>query len=134
MQPYRLEMATKNVGEQGKDLYGFWQDSLADQLREVLSSQMNPVLVNLASDEYFKALQPECLGCSVLKVSFKEINNNKPRIIAIHAKRARGIMVDFVLRNRLTGVERLKDFSMAGYKYTDELSSTEEWVFTRLQK
>jgi len=134
MQPYRLEMATKLVSEQGATLYSFWQGVITNQLREVLSSQNNPVLVNLASDEYFKALQPDGLGCPVLKVSFKEIKNNKPRVIAIHAKRARGMMVDFVIRNRLTEVEKLKDFSMAGYRYTDELSSNKEWVFNRLQE
>jgi cytoplasmic iron level regulating protein YaaA (DUF328/UPF0246 family) len=134
IQPYRLEMATRNIGEQGRNLFEFWGDALTIQLRNTLSLQENPVLVNLASDEYFKALQPRALGCPVLKVSFKEIKNNTPRVIAIHAKRARGMMVDFVIRNRLTEVERLKDFSMAGYQYTNEFSSNKEWVFIRLQK
>ena len=134
MQPYRLEMATRLANAQGKSLYRYWQGIISDELRRDLLGQDNPVVVNLASDEYFKVLRPYDLGCPVLKISFKEMKNDTLRVVAIHAKRARGLMVDEVIRRRLTDVEELKTFSRAGYQYSDELSSNKEWVFSRLRE
>ncbi|HEB69543.1 MAG TPA: peroxide stress protein YaaA [Desulfobulbus sp.] len=131
IQPYRLEMATRLATDRGKNLYGFWGDLITGQLRNALEGQDNPLLINLASDEYFKALQPEGLHCPVVKISFKEIKNNRPRVIAIHAKRARGMMVDFIIRRRVTDPEMLKNFSHSGYTYCPDLSMEKEWVFTR---
>ncbi len=131
MQPYRLEMATRLATDRGKNLYAFWGDLITGKLRNTLENRKNPVLINLASDEYFKALQPDALHCPVVKISFKEIKNNVPRIIAIHAKRARGMMVDFVIRHRLSDPEMLKNFSIGGYTYCVDLSTEKEWVFTR---
>lgn len=135
MQPYRLEMATKLATKQGGTLYSFWNGLITEQLRNTLGRQKNAVLVNLASDEYFKALQPDNLGCPVLKISFKEEGRNgKPRVIAVHAKRARGMMVDFVIRHRLARVEMLKNFTSTGYLYSGDLSTEKEWVFLRAQE
>lgn len=134
IQPYRLEMATKPTTIKQKSLYGFWDRRITEQLRNVLAWQEEQTLINLASDEYFKAVQTQELGFPVLKISFKEVKNGKPRVIAIHAKRARGMMVDFVLRNRLTEPQELKEFGEAGYSFSKEFSTTEEWVFTRLQE
>jgi len=131
MQPYRLEMATRLATDRGKNLYAFWGDLISGQLRGTLGRQENPLLVNLASDEYFKAVQAENLNCPVVKVSFKEIKNNVARVIAIHAKRARGLMVDFVIRRRVINPEMLKNFSGGGYLYSMDLSTEKEWVFTR---
>jgi cytoplasmic iron level regulating protein YaaA (DUF328/UPF0246 family) len=134
IQPYRLEMATRLANEQGENLYRYWQGIINEELEKDLLRQDNPVVVNLASDEYFKVLQPKKAGFSILKISFKEMKNNKLRVIAIHAKRARGLMVDDVICRRLTEVEELKTFSRAGYQYCEELSSNKEWVFSRLQE
>ncbi len=134
MQPYRLEMATRLATDRGKTLYAFWGDLITDRIGNTLEEQENPLLVNLASDEYFKALQPDHLHCPVVKIAFKEIRNNVARIIAIHAKRARGMMVDFVIRHRITDPEMLKNFSSGGYTYSMDLSTEKEWVFTRSGK
>jgi len=131
LQPYRLEMVTRLATDRGKNLYAFWGDLISGQLRDTLDGQDNPLLVNLASDEYFKAVQPDNLNCPVVKVSFKEIKNNVAWVIAIHAKRARGLMVNFVIRRRVTNPEMLKNFSDGGYLYSMDLSTETEWVFTR---
>ncbi len=131
MQPYRLEMAVRLAGDRGKNLYAFWGDLITGQLRSILEGQDNPLLINLASDEYFKAVRIKNLGLPVLKISFKEIKNNLPRVIAIHAKRARGMMVDFVIRHRVSDPEMLKNFSSGGYMYCADFSTETEWVFTR---
>lgn len=131
MQPYRLEMATRLATGRGKNLYAFWGNLITEQLRAALVEQENPLLINLASDEYFKAVRPGNLGCPVVKIAFKEIKNSVPRVVAIHAKRARGMMVDYVIRRRINEPERLKKFSGGGYRYSMDLSTEKEWVFTR---
>ncbi len=134
IQPYRLEMATKLATENEKTLYGFWNGYITDHLRDTLALLDEPVLVNLASDEYYRALQPDNLGYPVVKITFKEIKEGKPRVVAIHAKRARGMMVDFVIRHRLIRPGMLKDFTGGGYRYSEDVSTGQEWVFTRLQQ
>lgn len=133
IQPYRLEMATPLPTDQGKNLYAFWNGLITRNLDKTLSRQRHSLLINLASDEYFKAIHAEHLGCPVLKIVFKEIRNGTARIVAIHAKRARGLMVDFVLRNRITEPEMLKNFFRAGYRYDNEASTEKEWIFFRRQ-
>ncbi len=131
MQPYRLEMATKMDTSRGKTLYAFWNNRITDHLNTALAGRKTRVLVNLASDEYFKAVHVKNLHCPVLKISFKEIKNGKTRTIAIYAKRARGMMVDFVIRRHVSELESLKKFSRAGYRYSRRLSTEREWVFSR---
>jgi cytoplasmic iron level regulating protein YaaA (DUF328/UPF0246 family) len=131
MQPYRLEMATKLAVRDTKTLYAFWRRLITDHLNSIICGQQARVLVNLASDEYFKAVQVKNLQYPVLKISFKEIKNGKARVIAIYAKRARGMMVDYVIRYHVSVPESLKKFSRAGYKYSGELSTQREWVFIR---
>jgi cytoplasmic iron level regulating protein YaaA (DUF328/UPF0246 family) len=131
MQPYRLEMATKLATSRATTLYAFWNGVITDHLNTALAVRKTRVLVNLASDEYFKAVHLKNLHYPVLKISFKEIKNGKARVIAIHAKRARGMMVDFVIRHHVSDLESLKKFSRAGYRYSPEFSTEKEWVFSR---
>ncbi len=131
MQPYRLEMATRLTTDHGQNLYKYWGDKITEHLRTLLADEGNPVLVNLASDEYFKVVHSADFGCPILKISFKEIRNSQARVIGVYAKRARGMMVDYVIRHRISKPELLKKFDRGGYTYCEELSETTAWVFTR---
>ena len=134
IQPYRLEMSTSITTSRGKNLYFFWGDLLTSEVNKVLDSFSDPVLVNLASQEYFKALLPGQLKGRIVNVAFKEMKNEVYRIVAIHAKRARGKMVDFVITNRLRNVNDLVSFSEDGYQFNEVLSSSSDIVFCRGEK
>jgi cytoplasmic iron level regulating protein YaaA (DUF328/UPF0246 family) len=131
MQPYRLEMGTKFSTGHSKNLYEFWNSRVTETLNNDLKVQKHPLLVNLASDEYFKVIHPKLLQTSILKISFKENKNGNYRVIAIHAKRARGLMVNYVVKNRLDNADDLKSFDSEGYKFNKALSTNEELVFCR---
>ncbi|HHB77211.1 MAG TPA: peroxide stress protein YaaA [Desulfobulbus sp.] len=131
MQPYRLEMATRLATDRGQTLYAYWRQRITEHLHSLVAGDRNSVLVNLASNEYFKVVRSADLGCSILKISFKEIKNGKAGVIAVYAKRARGMMVDYVISNRVSNPELLKKFDRGGYSYREELSNAREWVFTR---
>ncbi|SMC59540.1 hypothetical protein SAMN02746065_10545 [Desulfocicer vacuolatum DSM 3385] len=132
IQPYRLEMGTRLSGEWGKNLYAFWKNRITEQLtREMDQSRGEQVLVNLASQEYFKAIQPKAFKIPILTVLFKEKKGDNFKVIGIHAKRARGLMVNFIIKNRIEQTENLKKFTDNGYCFNPDLSSTHEWVFTR---
>jgi len=131
IQPYRLEMKTKLSNERGKDLYQFWGDRITQQLNAALKKQTTHVLVNLASNEYYKAIQPAALQGEVITPVFKEHKDGKYKVVAIHAKRARGKMANFIIRERIDQPEKLKTFNEGGYEYSDNLSSDKEWVFVR---
>ena len=133
IQPYRLEMKTKLKNERGDNLYQFWGDRITQQLNNVLSQQKEKVLVNLASNEYFKSVKPKQLDGDLLNISFKETKDGKTRVIAIFAKRARGMMTDFMLRNRIEHRNDLKDFGTAGYSFSPKDSTDSNWVFSRPQ-
>lgn len=131
MQPYRLEMATRLPMGHGTTLYAYWGDMITEHLRDVLAGGSNSVLVNLASDEYFKAVRPAVLKYPVLKIFFKELKNGRAQVVAVYAKRARGMMVDYVIRHRINKPELLKKFNRDGYSYSRELSREWEWTFVR---
>lgn len=131
MQPYRLEMGTKLATARGKDLYGFWGDRLSQLINADLAQEDEPCLVNLASNEYFKSIHLQTLEARVLNIAFKENKNGTYKIIAIHAKRARGLMVDFAIRHRIQDAEKLKGFDTEGYAFSEALSDTDHWVFCR---
>lgn len=131
IQPYRLEMGTRLDTARGGNLYAFWGDEITAVLNQDLAAESEPVLVNLASAEYFKAIRPELLRARILTISFKENKNGGYRVIAIHAKRARGLMADFVITNRLNDIRALQSFDLAGYRFRSALSSEREWVFCR---
>ncbi len=133
IQPYRLEMKTKLHNARGENLYQFWGDRITDELNKVLEIQKQPVLVNLASNEYFKSVKPKQLKGRLLNINFKETKDGKTRVVAIFAKRARGMMTDYILRNRIEKPEDIKKFKQGGYRFRKELSDEKQWTFERPQ-
>ncbi len=133
IQPYRLEMGTRFMNARGRDLYEFWGDRLVRAANAELAEQDAPVLVNLASEEYFKALTGSRLKARVVRPVFEDWNGGRYRIISFHAKRARGLMARYALVNRLQEPEALKDFGDAGYAYDAAASGADDWVFRRRQ-
>ena len=133
IQPYRLEMKTRLKNERGDNLYQFWGDRITRRLNKELVKQQEPVLVNLASNEYFKAVKPKLLEGRLLNINFKETKNGKTRVVAIFAKRARGMMADYLIRNRVEKAEDIKKFKLAGYKFNRSLSDDKQWTFERPQ-
>ena len=134
MQPYRLEMGTKLKNRRGKDLYDFWDDRINKILNDELAGQDSPVLVNLASNEYFKSVQPESLNARIVTPTFKEARNGDYKFISFTAKKARGLMSRYIIRNRLAEPDDLRGFDLEGYRYNDALSDTDSPVFTRSSK
>lgn len=133
IQPYRLEMKTKLKNERGDNLYQFWDDRITKSLNKELKKQEEAVLVNLASNEYFKSVKPKLLEGRLLNINFKETKDGKTRVVAIFAKRARGMMADYIIRNRIERPEDLKRFRLGGYKFNKALSDDKQWTFERPQ-
>jgi hypothetical protein len=133
IQPYRLEMKTRLENPRGNNLYQFWGERITEKLNESMKDQTEKVLVNLASNEYFKSVKSKLLDGRVLNINFKETKDGNTRVIAIFAKKARGMMADFILRNRIEHTEDIKDFGAAGYKYSATESTGNTWVFSRPQ-
>ncbi len=131
IQAYRLEMGTRLVNPRGKDLYAFWGERLLEAVNGELLELPRPVLVNLASEEYFKALIGRKLKAKVVQPVFEDWKGGRYKIISFYAKRARGLMARFAIVNRLTEPERLKDFDSDGYAFAAEVSDEERWVFRR---
>ncbi|GAA0341723.1 peroxide stress protein YaaA [Bowmanella denitrificans] len=131
MQPYRLEMGTKLANPRGKDLYQFWGERITSGLNQALSEQGDNVLVNLASNEYFKAVKPKTLDGMIVTPTFKDKKNGQYKVISFFAKKARGMMARFILTNRLTELEQLKDFDLGGYRFDSSQSSPRELTFIR---
>jgi len=133
IQPYRLEMKTKLQSARGKDLYHFWEDRITEHLNRELGKEKTPLLINLASNEYFKVIKAKKLNSKLLTINFKEIKNGKARTIAIFAKQARGMMTDFILNNKIQDPEKIRKFSTAGYSYSDSDSDDKQLTFCRQQ-
>lgn len=131
IQPYRLEMGTKLSAERGNNLYQFWGDKISIAINQQLQAIKSNVFINLASDEYFKVLNPKLIKAKIVKPVFKDKKHNTYKIISFYAKKARGAMAAYIIRNKLVDVNAIKDFDNEGYAYHAELSTDEEWVFTR---
>lgn len=131
MQPYRLEMGTKLNNAKGKDLYQFWGTLLTESLNEELSGDRTPVLVNLASNEYFKAIKPKQLKARVITPVFKDWKNGQYKIISFYAKKARGLMSRYIIEEKINAPEALKAFNYEGYQFSETLSEGDTLVFTR---
>lgn len=131
MQPYRLEMGTKLNNAKGKDLYQFWGTLLTESLNEELSDDSTPVLVNLASNEYFKAIKPKLLKARVITPVFKDWKNGQYKIISFYAKKARGLMSRYIIEEKINAPEALKAFNYEGYQFSETLSEGDTLVFTR---
>jgi len=133
MQPYRLEMGTRLQTRRGKDLYAFWGDRITEALNAQLAPHTDRTIVNLASQEYFKAVKPKILQGAVVTPVFKEIREGGPKVISFMAKRARGLMTRFMVQQRLDRPDGLKNFAAEGYRYDPALSDLTRWTFTRAQ-
>ncbi len=131
VKPHRLEMGTKLSVNRKKDLYAFWGDSNVDRINEQLSAIGSDVLLNLASNEYFKSINTKKLKARIITPVFKDLKNDQLKVITIYAKQARGMMTGYAIRNRITQPEELKFFEGGGYRYTENLSDEQTWVFTR---
>jgi len=131
MQPYRLEMGTRLPTAQGADLYQFWGSRITDYLNTRLRGQPEPVLVNLASQEYFKAVKPKGLQARIIECVFEDYKDGVYKIISFNAKRARGAMARFAIDQRLSDPAALQRFRGDGYAYAPKASTPERLVFRR---
>ncbi len=129
MQPYRLEMGTRLTNLKGNNLYNFWGDSITQQLNQELNA--DDTLINLASNEYFKAIQPKQLHASIVTPSFKENKGGVYKVVGIYAKKARGLMSRFIIQNNISAPDDIKAFDVDGYTYNAQLSNGTTWVFSR---
>jgi cytoplasmic iron level regulating protein YaaA (DUF328/UPF0246 family) len=129
IQPYRLEMGTRLKVGRKDNLYQFWGNDLADSLNSELED--NELLINLASTEYFKALPKKALKVPMITPVFKDFKNGQYKTIMTFAKKARGLMVRYIIENDIETLEQLKGFDTDGYRFTEEMSSENELVFTR---
>ena len=131
MQPYRLEMGTKLVNDQGEDLYSFWRDKLTSYIETALKTHKNPYIINLASAEYIKAINAKSFGDQFITCHFKEDRGGQLKTIGLMAKRARGAMARYIIQNKIDTPGGLKSFATDGYAYSDELSDPTNLYFIR---
>ena len=133
MKPYRLEMGTKLETSQGKNLYEFWGDKIQKNVLDELKNQKSDLLINLASKEYFTVLGKVPEDVNVISPAFKDYKYGKYKIISFYAKKARGLMARWIIQNKVTDFENLKDFDVEGYKYSKAESTSTTPVFLRKQ-
>lgn len=131
IQPYRLEMGTKLSNDKGVNLYDYWGHLIGDSIAKELSEHRNKSLINLASNEYFKAVKTDRLNGKVITPVFKDYSNGSYKILSFFAKKARGSMASFIVQNRINKPDDLKEFNGDGYVFNQSFSSEEQWVFTR---
>ncbi len=131
LQPYRLEMGVRLKTRRGASLYDFWGPRIAETLNEAARGHADPTVVNLASLEYFGAVDRQALAVPVVACHFKDIADGEARIVSFYAKKARGLMARFAIDNRIDRAEGLKAFDAAGYVYDPKLSTDTDWTFTR---
>lgn len=132
--PYRLEFATKLKIGRNKDLYDYWKDHLTRSLESLRKLEGSGTLINLASAEYYKALDAEKCGFRVITPIFKEYRNGEYRFLSMFGKKARGMMTSFIIKNRIKNAENIKLFNEDFYTYSEPMSTKTEWVFIRMQK
>lgn len=131
MQPYRLEMGTALANTRGQNLYQFWGDLVTQELNQQLEQLNAPMLLDLASQEYFKVVKPKLLAKPVVKVQFRDFKNGEYKIISFFAKKARGMMARYVITEQVDQVAGLKEFQLGGYQFDAASSSADELVFLR---
>lgn len=129
--PYRLEMGTALRNTAGKDLYEFWGGKVTQALNEALAGQRSKVLINLASNEYYKVVQTQNIDGRIVTINFKEWRRDAYRFVSFSAKKARGLMARYMIDHRAERADDLKAFDVEGYAFNEELSSRDEWIFTR---
>jgi hypothetical protein len=133
IQPYRLEMGVRLANKRGESLYAFWGDRIAKQLKAAAADHPHRTVVNLASQEYFGAVDRKALKLPIVTCHFKEEKDGLARIVSFFAKRARGMMARYAVERRIEDPQALKAFDVAGYRFRPELSDAGDWVFVRPQ-
>ncbi|MBI6527810.1 peroxide stress protein YaaA [Proteus vulgaris] len=133
MQPYRLEMGIKLKNKKGSDLYQFWGNTITDTLNKAIEEQGDNVLINLASDEYFKSVNSKKLNAEIIKPVFLDEKNGKYKVISFYAKKARGLMSRFIIQEKLTDKIQLKEFDLEGYQFNSAESEGNTLVFKRAE-
>jgi uncharacterized protein len=133
MRPYRLEMGTRLDTSQSKNLYEFWDLQITNALNKQLKALHTDVLINLASNEYFKSVKPEQLKARIITPVFKDYKNGEYKIISFFAKKARGLMSRYIIDHQITDPQLLKQFDVEGYQFNNAASDGDQWVFTRRQ-
>ena len=133
IQAYRLEMGIKFTTDKWKDLYDFWGDAITKAVNKALKEQGDDVLINLASNEYFKSINKKKLKARIVTPVFKDEKNGEFKMISFFAKKARGMMSAFIIKNQISNSEELKLFDADGYYYNENLSSGDQFVFTRAE-
>ena len=131
IQPYRMEMGLPFSFDGYSNLYQFWNDKLTPHVNKLLKKQSSKVIINLASDEYWKVIDLKSLKYKVVTPVFKEEKNGKFKPIHVYLKKARGLMARFIIQNRIEEPEDIKAFDPEGYYFNESLSKGSEWVFTR---
>lgn len=131
MQPYRLEMGTKFQNSRGKNLYEFWGEIICDQLNQEFTQSEEAVLINLASNEYYKAAKEKNLNARIITPAFKDWKNGQYKMISFYAKKARGLMSRYIIENRLESPEQIKGFDLEGYRFSESMSEGDTWTFIR---
>jgi len=131
MQAYRLEMGLKLPIKNTKNLYEFWDNRVTDTINNEFKKQKENTLINLASNEYFKVIQKKNLKGTIITPAFKEARDGGFKMIGIYAKKARGLMSNYIIKNRIKDPEEIKKFSLDGYKFNKKLSTDTDWTFTR---
>lgn len=132
IQEYRLEMGTKLTNPLGKNLYEFWDDKITLAINKAIEQSIGEkVLINLASNEYFKSIREKQLNYEIITPVFKDYKNGQYKIISFFAKKARGLMSRFIFQNKIEKPEQIKAFNLDNYQFNPALSKEKEWVFTR---
>jgi cytoplasmic iron level regulating protein YaaA (DUF328/UPF0246 family) len=131
IQPYRLEMGTSVSIAKKKNLYDFWKAKITAKLNQEFSETERTVLVNLASNEYFSAIDTKKIKARIITPSFKENKNGQYQMVSFFAKRARGLMSRFIIQNKISDPEEIKAFDLEGYYFNNGLSKGDNWIFTR---
>jgi cytoplasmic iron level regulating protein YaaA (DUF328/UPF0246 family) len=134
MQPYRLEMGTPLLNPRGKNLYQFWGTSIAQYLNAQLDNDKTPVVINLASQEYFKAVDLKTLKARMIECVFEDYKGGKYKVISFFAKRARGLMARYAIEKQIKNPEKLKEFEVDAYAFVASASDENRWVFRRREK
>lgn len=131
IQPYRLEMGTKIKNPYGNNLYDFWQTLVTQELNKRLACDTNPILINLASIEYFKVVKMPLLKAPLLNIHFQEQKNNQLKVIGVEAKKARGAMANYIMQNQISKVDKIKDFTLLNYQFCEKSSDENNYNFIR---
>ena len=131
IQPYRLEMGVGFQNPKGKDLYAFWKESITKSLNKTLKKHSSPIIINCASIEYFSAIDLSKLNGDILSIVFKEYRDGELKFISFNAKKARGLMTQYIMKNKIDKLNDIKDFNYEDYKFDSKLSEDNTFVFTR---